>query len=71
MGKVDFERSVIHVLESVTRGHRGSPKGKRGRSVPMAPTVATALLDLQAVSPWDEVVFACPSTGVQWLGRGS
>lgn len=63
---VDFGRSVVHVLESVTRGRRGSPKGKRRRSVPLAPTAARALLELRAASLWTkpgEPVFACPSTG--------
>lgn len=63
---VDFERSVVHVLEGLTRGRRSSPKGKRRRAVPLAPTAAQALLELQAASPWTEPehpVFATPSTG--------
>jgi integrase len=63
---VDFGQAVVHVLENVTRGRRSSPKGKRRRSVPLAPTAATALLALRAVSPWtrpDDPVFACASTG--------
>jgi integrase len=53
-------------LENVTRGRRSSPKGKRRRSVPLAPTPAKALLSLRAASQWtasEEAVFACPSTG--------
>jgi len=63
---VDFERALIHVLESVTRGRRSSPKGRRRRSVPLAATAAEALLQLRAVSKWvglEDAVFACPSTG--------
>src|SRR5258707_417640 len=29
---IDFGRSIVHVLENVTRGRRSSPKGKRRRS---------------------------------------
>lgn len=63
---IDFGCSTIHVLESVTRGTRSSPKGKRRRAVPLAPSAAQALLVLRAVSRWtapDAPVFACPSTG--------
>jgi integrase len=63
---VDFERALIHVLESVTRSRRSSPKGRRRRSVPLAATAAEALLQLRAVSKWvglEDAVFACPSTG--------
>jgi integrase len=64
--QVDFGRSLVHVLEGVTRGRESSPKGKRRRSVPLAPTAAQALLTLRAESLWTEPqhrVFACPSTG--------
>lgn len=63
---VDFRRSIVHVLESVTRGRRSSPKGRRRRSVPLAPTAAEALQQLRAQSKWTgptDAVFACPSTG--------
>lgn len=63
---VDLERSVVHVLEGFTRGRRSSPKGKRRRSVPLAPTAAQALLALRASSPWtapDDPIFATRSTG--------
>jgi integrase len=63
---IDFGRSIVHVLENVTRGRRSSPKGKRRRSVPLAPTAAAALLELRASSEWtasSDPVFACPSTG--------
>lgn len=63
---VDFGTSTVHVLEGITRGKRSSPKGKRRRSVPLAPTAAQALLELRAASPWtaaDAPVFATPSTG--------
>jgi integrase len=65
-GRVDFERSVVHVLEGVTRGRRSSPKGKRRRAVPLAPTAAAALMELRAASSWtgdEDTVFATPSTG--------
>lgn len=64
--QVDFGRSLVHVLEGVTRGRVSSPKGKRRRSVPLAPTAAQALLELRAESHWTDpqhYVFACPSTG--------
>lgn len=63
---VDFGRSIVHVLENVTRGRRSSPKGKRRRSVPLAQTAAHALLELRSESHWKgptDPVFACPSTG--------
>lgn len=63
---IDFDRSVVHVLEGLTRGRRSSPKGKRRRAVPLAPTAAQELLNLRAESLWtapDEPVFATPSTG--------
>jgi integrase len=63
---VDFGQSIVHVLENVTRHRRTSPKGKRRRSVPLAQTAATALLELRAVSAWvgsDDPVFATPSSG--------
>jgi integrase len=63
---LDFDRSLVHVLENVTRGRRSSPKGKRRRSVPLAGTAARALLELRAASQWTtprDCVFACPSTG--------
>jgi integrase len=64
---VDFDGPTVHVLEGVTRGtQRSSPKGKRRRSVPLAPTAAQALLDLRLDSAWtrpEEPVFATPSTG--------
>jgi integrase len=63
---VDFGQSTVHVVEGVTRGRRSSPKGRRRRTVPLAPPVAAALLELRASSEWtgsDDPVFACPSTG--------
>ena len=65
-GSVDFGRDLLHVLEGFTRGRASSPKGKRRRSVPLAPTAAHALLELRSTSHWtkpDDYVFACPSTG--------
>ena len=63
---VDFATATVHVLEGLTRGRRSSPKGKRRRSVPLAPTAAQVLLELRSASPWtapDDPVFATPSTG--------
>jgi integrase len=64
--RVDFDRSIVHVMEGITRGRRSSPKGKRRRSVPLAPTAAQALRALHEKSPWtgpDDAVFATPSSG--------
>jgi integrase len=50
----------------VTRGKRSSPKGKRRRTVPLAPTAAAALEALREKSAWagpEDPVFATPSTG--------
>lgn len=63
---IDFERSIVHVLENFTRSRRSSPKGKRRRSVPLASTAAEALVRLQESSHWtlsDDPVFAYPPTG--------
>jgi integrase len=63
---IDIERSIVHVLESVTKGRRTSPKGRRRRVVPLAPSVIQALRDLHAESHWtapSDPVFATPSTG--------
>jgi integrase len=63
---IDFAQAVVQVLGGLTRGRHSSPKGKRRRSVPPAPTAATALLELRAASRWtgaEDHVFACPSTG--------
>ena len=49
-GSVDFGRDLLHVLEGFTRGRTSSPKGKRRRSVPLAPTAAQALLELRGAS---------------------
>jgi integrase len=65
-GRLDFEGQLVHVLEGFTRGRSSSPKGKRRRSVPLAPTAAQALLQLRAESAWrgaEDFIFACPSTG--------
>lgn len=63
---VDFGRSLVHVMEGFTRGRSSSPKGKRRRTVPLAPTAAQMLLELRAASLWTastDPVFACTSTG--------
>ena len=63
---VDFVRSIVHVLENVTRGRRSSPKGRRRRTVPLAPTAAQELVALQNASHWtdeQDAVFAAPATG--------
>jgi integrase len=40
---VDFQASSIHVRESVSAGQDSTPKGRRSRSITMAPQVAEAL----------------------------
>lgn len=63
---VDLPRSIVHVLENVTRGRRSSPKGRRRRVVPLAPSVVQSLMDLRSESHWtapEDPVFATPSTG--------
>jgi integrase len=64
---VDFGASRLRVFEQLARGdRRRRPKSGKGRSVPMAPDVAAALLALHNVSPWtgdDDPVFAEPRTG--------
>lgn len=63
---VDLDRSIVHVLENVTRRRRSSPKGKRRRRVPLAPTAAVAVRRLRAGSEWarpHQPVFATPATG--------
>ena len=47
---VDFQRSLISVEASFTRGREGSPKSGDGRTVPMAPEVAGALTRLRGRS---------------------
>jgi integrase len=63
---IDFQRSLVHVLDNVTRTRRSSPKGKRRRRVPLAPTAAEALEALRSASRWtapEAPVFAAPATG--------
>lgn len=63
---VDFDRAIVHVLDNVTRTRRSSPKGKRRRRVPLAPTAADALKQLRRRGGWTEPespVFAAPATG--------
>ena len=63
---IDFDRSIVQVLENVTRRRRSSPKGKRRRRIPLAPTAAAALRQLHDHSAWAEPhqpVFAAPATG--------
>jgi len=63
---VDFDASRVRAFENVVRGERTTPKSRRGRSVPMARTVAQALLVVRADSSWTrphDSVFADPLTG--------
>lgn len=63
---IDFDRAIVHVLDNVTRTRRSSPKGKRRRRIPLAPTAADALEQLERASGWthpDAPVFAAPATG--------
>jgi integrase len=62
---VDFEASSVHVRESVSAGEDSTPKGRRSRTVTMAPQVAHALAPL---APLDakhsrELVFPGPLPG--------
>lgn len=62
----DFDASRVRAFENLVRGTRTSPKSRRGRSVPMARTVAQALLVVRADSNWirqHDSVFADPVTG--------
>jgi integrase len=43
---IDFEASSVHVCESVSAGQDSSPKGRRSRTVTMAPQVAAVLAPL-------------------------
>lgn len=63
---VDFATGQIRVVRGQARGVESTPKSGRGRSVPMAPPIADALLELQATSRWtgaDRRVFGHPATG--------
>lgn len=64
---VDFDAQRLRVFEQLARGdRRRRPKSRKGRSVPMAPDVATALLALRNAASWtsdDDPVFAEPRTG--------
>ncbi len=43
---LDFDRSLIRVLQSRTRGRTGTPKSGTGRTVPMTPELAHELASL-------------------------
>ncbi len=64
---VDFDAQRLRVFEQLARGdQRRRPKSRKGRSVPMAPAVAAALLAVRNASAWtadDHPVFAEPRTG--------
>jgi integrase len=64
---VDFAGGRIRVRTQLARGDlERAPKSGEGRPVPMAGTVAAALLDLRDASAWtrpDDFVFADPSSG--------
>jgi integrase len=64
---VDFAGGRIRVRTQLARGDlERAPKSGEGRPVPMAGTVAAALLELRDASAWrrpDDFVFADPSTG--------
>jgi integrase len=61
---VDFTRSLISVEASFTRGREGTPKSGDGRTVPMAPEVATALLKLR------ERPYLLGERDLAFVGRG-
>ena len=61
---VDFQRSLISVEASFTRGREGTPKSGDGRTVPMAPEVAAALMQLR------ERPYLLGPRDLVFLGRG-
>ena len=61
---VDFARSLISVEASFTRGREGTPKSGDGRTVPMAPEVAAALVKLR------ERPYLLGQRDLVFIGRG-
>ena len=62
---IDFQRSLISVEASFTRGREGTPKSGDGRTVPMAPEVAAALMRLR------ERPYLLGPRDLVFLGRGA
>ncbi len=63
---VDFENSRLRVIRAFSGDKVSSTKGRRQRSVPMAPQVASALHELREATSWAspaDLVFADPRTG--------
>lgn len=63
---VDFAAERIHVRLSYVRGVEGPPKSGKGRSVPLAPTLAAVLARLLQRDDFtddDDRVFCHPTTG--------
>jgi integrase len=60
---VDLADAVIRVESSFTHGDRSTPKGKRARSTPVVPLLATRLETLRRTTPFardDDYVFCNP-----------
>jgi integrase len=60
---VDFDGMSLHVSESVSAGERSTPKGKRVRTVPMAPQVAQVLARLAPDDQRSSTELVFPGTG--------
>lgn len=63
---VDWTAQRVHVTRNIVRGQETSPKSRKGRSVPLAPQVVSALEQLREASRFtaqDDPVFADPWTG--------
>lgn len=60
---VDFDGMSLHVSESVSAGERSTPKGRRARTVPMAPQVAQVLARIAPREPRGSLELVFPGTG--------
>jgi integrase len=63
---IDFVNSLIRVVKADEGGKAGSTKSRRGRWVPMAPSLAKVLEEWSRVTKFaspDDLVFANPRTG--------
>jgi integrase len=63
---VDFDAGRLHVRLSYVRGVEAAPKSGKGRSVPLAPSLAAVLarlLQREEFTDDDDLVFCHPTTG--------
>jgi integrase len=61
---IDFDRSLIHVVENVSAGQDARVKDSEGRTVPLAPQLAEPLKEWRPdASPVDDLVFPGTLTG--------